>query len=209
MLEAAALLSLYLAFALLHAAASGRRAPGGPQPSIARRRAFQVAALAAGAAGVELWARADGPAAALLVALAALLGIRDADRAARAGGAAVVWSAALACAPAAPALAIAGCAVAEPGPARGAPVAPDRRRLGPRDRRAGRRAAGGVLGAICAGRSRRSPTRRASRSPSRSRSRSGVLAACALALARSGVRAWLWCGRLTLALGGLALGAPL
>jgi hypothetical protein len=101
MFEAAALAAIYLAFALLHAAAPSRHPAG-------RRRACRLAALACGAAGVGLWALAEGPTAALLVGLAALsvfatLIVLLAPVAPR-----LVWGAALACAPAALALGIAG-----------------------------------------------------------------------------------------------------
>jgi hypothetical protein len=100
--------------------------------------------------------------------------------------------------------------VAEPGPTR---AARPWRRIADATARVLAALAGtlpvSVLGAICAGRL----------APLSDEARVAlavalaiplwVLAACALALARSGVRAWLWCGGLSLALGGLALGTPL
>jgi hypothetical protein len=68
MLEAASVLSAYLAFALLHGADPRRlpRPPHRPPPAWAMR----VAALAAYAAAITLWARADGLGSALLVGVA-------------------------------------------------------------------------------------------------------------------------------------------
>jgi hypothetical protein len=67
MLEAASVLSAYLAFALLHAAEPRRlpRPSHRPPPGWAMR----LAAMAAYAAAVALWARAESVGAALLVAL--------------------------------------------------------------------------------------------------------------------------------------------
>jgi hypothetical protein len=70
MLETAAVLASYLAFALLHGADARRlpRPPRRPPPAWAMR----LGALAVGALAVSLWARSHGLTEALLVMLASL-----------------------------------------------------------------------------------------------------------------------------------------
>ncbi len=71
MTEIAALLSLYLAFALAHGA-DPRRFPARWKPTRGLLFAMRVAAAGATVAGVVLWARTGGIVEALLVALTAL-----------------------------------------------------------------------------------------------------------------------------------------
>lgn len=108
MLEGAALLALYLAFALLHAAEPRRRPPSWPARAPAWDRRRRIAALACLASGVGLWAHAEDLAAALLVALAALTAFATAVVLLAPVAPRLMWGLAIACAPAAIALSLGG-----------------------------------------------------------------------------------------------------
>jgi hypothetical protein len=108
MLEGAALLALYLAFALLHAAEPRRRPSSWPALAPAWDRRFRIAALACLACGTGLWARAEGLAAALLVALSALTAFATAVVLLAPVAPRLVWGLAVACVPAALALTLWG-----------------------------------------------------------------------------------------------------
>jgi hypothetical protein len=72
MLEAAAVLLLFLSFALVHGAATGRFPVSGWKPGKGSVALLKVGALAAAAGGVACWSQVDNTTAALLVALSAL-----------------------------------------------------------------------------------------------------------------------------------------
>lgn len=108
MVETAALLSFYLAFALVHAADPRRSRVRGSRPAPGLSRALRLAAVIQAIAGVALWTRAEGLAAALLVGVSALstaatVVVLLAPLAPR-----LVWSVALVCPPAIVALLLAG-----------------------------------------------------------------------------------------------------
>lgn len=72
MLEAASLLSIFLAFALLHDAVPSRFPFKRSRASRVVFAAMKAGALAAAAGGIALWTRAENTTSALLVAVAAL-----------------------------------------------------------------------------------------------------------------------------------------